>query len=99
MVRYKQSSIHAIQNDTEKTVLLRPATGPREVHPLPYPHQTLAERPQLLPLSRVLVSRLQAEKNKTALRHSDPAMRALRSMAADFSHEAQGHRPAKIPER
>lgn len=79
MVRYKQSSIHAIQNDTEKTALL-PCYSlllrPREVHPLPYPHQTLAERPQLLPLSRVLVSRLQAEKNKTALRHSDPAMRS-----------------------
>lgn len=27
MVRYKQSSIHAIQNDTEKTVLLRPVTA------------------------------------------------------------------------
>jgi hypothetical protein len=73
MVRYMPSSIHAIQNDTEKTALL---LRPREDHPLRYPHQTLAERPQLLPLSRVLVSRLQAEKNKTALRYSDPAMRS-----------------------
>lgn len=38
--------------------------------------QTLAETPQLLLLSRVLVSRLQAEKNKTALRYSDPDMRS-----------------------
>ena len=73
LVCYRQSSIHAIQNDTEKTALL---LRPREDHPLRYPHQTLTERPQLLPLSRVFVSRLQAEKNKTALRYSDPDMKS-----------------------